>query len=223
MWAIIVGAAVLMTIVFGYWYWEMDENSPKMLGIVGGMVSGLAVFIITYITVIGPSLQLEHYSRMGIVDVLSNRHDKDYYEKLVGKARSSVRVMGVSCSRFVNDFIDPNADDKVLFDQLQRHAQLKVELLVPLDKHLDAGTKGKAKQLVAKLAEIEARFPGRVVLRRFDSKPHHSFVIVDDDLIAGPVFEGDNSRHAPAVHVKMTTTFGIKYRDFFDQQWAKSA
>lgn len=221
-WLIIVGAVALMMLVFGYWYWAMDANSAKMVGLVGGMVSGLAVFIITYATVIGPSLKLEHYSRMGIVDVLNNRHDKDYYEKLVAKARYSVRVMGASCSRFVNDFLDPAADDKVLFDQLQRHPHLKVELLVPLDKHLEASTKAKTKELTVKLAEIEVLLPGRVLLRRFDSKPHHSFVIVDDDLVAGPVFEGDKSRHAPAVHVKMMTTFAMKYREFFEQQWAKS-
>lgn len=222
-WALIVGAAVLATIVFGFWYWAMDEKSTKMLGFVGGMFSGLAVFIITYATVIGPSLQLERYLSMGIVDVLDNRHDKIYYEKLVAKARSSVKVMGVSCSRFVNDFLDPAADDKVLFDQLQRHPLLKVELLVPMEKHLEANTKAKTKDLNSKLAAIEALFPGRVLLRRFDSKAHHSFVIVDDDLVAGPVFEGDKSRHAPAVHVKMTTTFAMKYRDFFEQEWTKSA
>ncbi|RYY25381.1 MAG: hypothetical protein EOP62_13990 [Sphingomonadales bacterium] len=221
-WVMIVAAALLATIVFGFWYWFMDEKSTKMVGFVGGMFSGLAVFIITYATVIGPSLKLERYMRMGVVDLLDNRHDRDYYEKLTAKARYSVRVMGVSCSRFVNDFLDPDADKKVLFDQLQRHAHLKVELLVPMDKHLETNTRAKTKALSEKLAQIEALLPGRVLLRRFDSKAHHSFVIVDDDLVAGPVFEGDKSRHAPAVHVKMTTTFAMKYRDFFEQQWAKS-
>lgn len=221
-WGIIIAIALFLTFVFGGWYWLIDETSVKMLGLVGGMVSGLAVFLITYITVIGPSIKLERYSRMGIVDVLDNRHDKEYYKKLVSKARQSVRVMGASCSRFVEDFIDPSADDKVLFNQLQQHARLKVELLVALDKHLDTPTKAKTKRLAAKLAEIEAILPGRVKLRRFDSKPHHSFVIVDDDLVAGPIFEGDQSRHAPAVHVKMSTTFAQKYRDFFEKEWARS-
>lgn len=220
-WGLIIAASVMVMLIFGYWYWAMDDKSTKMVGLVGGVVSGLAVFLITYITVIGPSLRLEHFTRMGIVDVLNNRHDKDYYEKLVATARYSVRVMGASCTRFVNDFLDPDADDKKLFDQLQRHGQLKVELLVPVERHLAPRAKANTPELKKKLEALDAIFPGRVILKRFDGKAHHSFVIVDDDLVAGPVFEGDKSRHAPAVHVKMTSTYAMKYRDFFEQEWAK--
>lgn len=221
-WAMIVLVSIVVLCLFGLWYWVIDEHSTKMLGLVGGIVSGLLVFLFTYITIIGPSLQLERYTRMGIVNVLDNRHDKDYYKRLVIKARRSVRVMGASCTRFVEDFLDPDADDKALFDQIIRHGQLNVELLVPIEKHLTPDAKARAKGLALKLDKLEHSFPGRVVLKRFDNKAHHSFVIVDDNLIAGPIFEGDRSKYAPAVHVKMSTTFAMKYGEYFEQIWANA-
>ena len=47
----------------------------------------------------------------------------------------------------------------------------------------------------------------------------HSFVVADDDLVAGPVFDDDNSRHAPAVHVATGTPFGQKYSTYFGSLW----
>jgi hypothetical protein len=218
-WGMIILFSILILGIFGAWYLLLDEHSTKMLGFVGGVVSGLVVFLFTYATVIGPTIQLDRYKRMGIVDVLSNRHDKEYYKKLVSKSRTVVRVMGASCTRFVEDFLDPDADDKVLFDALLRYGSLKVELLVPTEKHLAPNAKARTAGLSAKLDQLEKSFPGRVLLKRFDDKAHHSFVIVDDELVAGPIFEGDMSRHAPAVHVKMTTTFGMKYSNYFDDVW----
>jgi hypothetical protein len=156
---------------------------------------------------------------MGIVNVLSNRHEKAYYRDLVCTARMTVLLMGASSTRFVDDFLDPDSDDKVLFDQLQRHAHLTVRLLVPALKHLSPDARAKSTGLMAKIARLNEKFPGRVELRRFEGKAHHSFVLVDDDLVAGPVFEGDKSKHAPAVHVKTSTTFAAKYREHFEEVW----
>ncbi len=66
---------------------------------------------------------------------------------------------------------------------------------------------------------VKARFGDRVELRRFDDAARHSLVIADNDLVAGPVFDDDKSRHAPAVHVGIETVFGQKYYSHFETVW----
>ena len=135
-WLMIIAGCLIVLALFSFWYYELDEHSIKTLELVGGVVSGIVVFLITYITAIGPALQLDRFKRMGIVDVLNDRHDKEYYKDLVIGARSTVRVMGASCTRFVEDFLDLDADDKVLVDALNKYGRLSVQLLVPVEKFL---------------------------------------------------------------------------------------
>ncbi|MER9305900.1 hypothetical protein NKJ06_10050 [Mesorhizobium sp. M0293] len=219
LWLILTIAITIAAFGLGCWYYRIDPSSTKLLGFVGGIVTGLIVYLATFLTLLRPIQELDKFRRMGIKALLANRHDQNYYRDLVVGSRRRVDVMGASCSRFVQDFLDIESDDKVLVDALIKYSQLKVRLLIPDEKHMGDDAKHRARDMLSKIALLRKQFDGRVELRRFADHAHHSFVLVDADLVAGPIFEGDKSRYAPAVHVAAETVFGRKYDDHFETVW----
>ena len=197
-------------------------QDTKVISLIGGLIGGLVVYIANFISEKWALRELLLFRRMGIRNILSNRHDKLYYRNILSNATDEVKVMGASCSRFIDDFLDIDSDDKILVDRLRQQPDLVVQLLIPNDDcmGIDAGKRfALAKQ---KLDRVRQDSNDRVQIRRFAYKVRHSFVISDDELIAGPVFSEDQSRHAPAVHVSIATDFGKKYRDHFNRTWEQS-
>lgn len=219
LWLIYAGAIVVVIAGLGYWYERIEPTNSKGLTLIGGIFTGLVVYLATFLTILRPFRELDRFRRMGIKALLPNRHDQAYYRELVVTSRLRVNVMGASCSRFVRDFLDLNSDDKVLIDALTRNSHLKVRLLIPTDTFMSEDERGSTSRTLAQIAAVRERFGGRVQLRRFNDKARHSFVIVDNDLVAGPIFENDMSRHAPAVHVATETVFGEKYYAHFEAVW----
>ncbi|MFT4117916.1 hypothetical protein [Bradyrhizobium sp.] len=218
-WLLIVLIVTIITLVAGIYYYNLDANDAKLVGLVGGVISGGLVFLLTYIVSVQPLRDLARYEQMGIRGLLASRHDKAYYTALVSKARRSVQVMGASCTRFVDDFLDPQSEDHALLDALRRHQGLHVQLLIPDDKHISEDAKARLPSLFHKLHALSGEFGKRIELRRFPAKAQHSFVSADDDLVAGPIFQDNESKYAPAVHVAMSTRFAQKYHDHFETVW----
>ena len=219
LWVILIIAVTLVTISLGYAYYKIDAANAKLLGLIGGILTGFIVYLATFITLLRPLRELDSFHRMGIKGLLANRHDQAYYRDLVASARQRVCVMGASCGRFVKDFLDVESDDKVLIDALNAHPNLKVRLLIPVNIKMSPSTRGSTQTMLKQLAEAQKLYGARIELHRFSDVARHSFVLVDNDLVAGPVFDGDKSRHAPAVHVSAGTVFGQKYCAFFDDTW----
>jgi hypothetical protein len=222
-WAIFLIALSVVMAVFSLLYYFLPDDSTKLLGLIGGIVSALAVFILTFAATVKPMQKLQRFEKMGVRALLRNRHDREYYRELVAQAKNDVRVMGASCTRFVEDFMDLESDDKVLIDALRRNSKLKVRLLIPSEEFMAQETRARAQAPTRILTAVYKEFKDRVELRRFDEKVAHSFVIVDDELVAGPVFEGSKSKYAPAVHVAMWTEYARKYAEHFDEVWRESA
>jgi hypothetical protein len=223
LWLILTAGLSLVTIGIAYWYYKVDPTDSKLLGLVGGLLTGLIVYLFTYITLLRPIIELDQFHRMGIKALLSNRHDKDYYRRLLDTSRYKADVLGASCNRFVRDFLDPDDDDAILIDALNRRRQLRIRLLIPTDAHMSQEGKNATAATMTTLAALKSTFGNRIELRRFDHEARHSFVISDDDLVAGPIFEEDKSRHAPAVHVLTRTLFGQKYSAYFEKLWDSAA
>lgn len=51
-WIAIILALVLIAAIFTLWYCRLDDHNVKMIGIVGGMISGIVVFILTFATTV---------------------------------------------------------------------------------------------------------------------------------------------------------------------------
>jgi hypothetical protein len=222
LWLVLIIVLLALTIILFIWYYSLSDNNVKLVGLIGGIVSGLAVSIITFVISIGPLQELDQFQRMGIKGLLANRHDKIYYGRVVAGAEKAVCVMGASCTRFVEDFLDAESDDKVLIDALRKHRHLRVQLLVPDEGHMAPEAEARRGIVDRKMSALKSEFGDRVELRRFPWAAQHSFVISDNDLIAGPIFESDKGKYAPAVHVTMSTLFGQKYKEHFDDVWQDS-
>ena len=194
-------------------------EDTKAISLLGGVIGGLVVYIANFISEKWALQKLLSYKRMGIRNVLSNRHDKLYYRKIIENSTNEVMVMGVSCSRFIDDFLDTDSDDKILIDRLRQCPDLVVQLLVPNADNMSPDTRKRFALSAKKLEQVEREFDKRVQVRRFAHKARHSFVISDDDLVAGPIFSEDHSRHAPAVHVGISTDFGKKHYEYFKKTW----
>jgi hypothetical protein len=220
-WLLLALIAGVVAVAAGIYYYHLDPNNVKQVGLVGGVIAGLVVFLLTYAGSIRPLQNLTRYEKMGVRGLLSNRHDKAYYAAILSKAERSVHVMGASCTRFVEDFLDYQSDDHILIDALQRNKKLRVQLLIPDDSHITENAKARFPMLEQKLKALRSEFGERIELRRFPAKAQHSFVSSDDDLIAGPVFDGDESKYAPAIHVSISTRFAQKYHEYFEKLWSK--
>jgi hypothetical protein len=221
-WVLILGLNLVLACILGYWYYRIDPTETKLMGLVGGLLTGVLVYLATFLTVLESLRELDRYRRMGVRTLLENRHQKDYYRDIVASSTLRVDVMGASCTRFVNDFLDNDSDDKVLIDALERNGRLRIRLLIPSKRKMARAAQNRTDPMLEQVAVLSERFGGRVELRRFHEPARHSFVATDDDLIAGPVFEEDKSRHAPAVHVSIETAFGRKYVEYFEHEWAKA-
>jgi len=222
LWILFVCLLLTLTIASLLWYYSIEDNDVKLVGLVGGIVSGLVVSILTFALSIGPLQKLDQFEQMGIRQLLANRHEKEYYRRVVAGAEEIVCVMGSSCSRFVEDFLDMQSDDKVLVDALRKNRDLKIRLLVPEEQYMSPDARARAPIVRRKLAALRDEFEDRIELRFFPCPAHHAFVICDSDLLAGPIFESDQSRYAPAVHVSASTPFARKYREHFEHVWDAS-
>jgi hypothetical protein len=220
LWLIWTVVITLVIVGCGLWYYWIDAENPKLVGLAGGILTGLVVYLATFITLLRPLQELDGFHRMGIKALLDNRHDQAYYRKLVARSTMRVDVTGASCSRFVGDFLDVDSDDKVLVDALNKHPHLRVRLLIPDDAYMSEDVRSRTIATLKQIEAVRQRFGDRVELRRFADMARHSFVIADRDLVAGPVFDDDKSRHAPAVHVATETLFGQKYIQYFDTTWS---
>ena len=206
-----------LIITFGILFYLVDDS--KYVSLFGGIFGGLISCTIYYCMDIVSFRKLDEYQRMGVRHLLKNRHEKSYYRPIVGGASKRVKVMGASCSRFIDDFLDIDSDDKVLVDRLRSQPNLTVQLLVPDQEHMSENSQTRFDLTNKKIEELAKQFESRFEIRRFPFEARHSFVIVDDILVAGPIFHEDKSKQAPAVHVDMSTSFGEKYLEYFQMNW----
>lgn len=220
LWQLYLGSVIALLAIFSVALYY--SNDDKVSALVSGLVGGLLIYIVTFVTNFQVLREIEKHRMMGVTALLTNRHDKDYYRNIVSKAQTSVKVMGSSCARFIEDFLDVDSDDKVLVDAMQKFPSLTVQLLVPDDSVMEEGVGQRWAAEAGRVRKLNERFPGQFSITRFGDHATHSFVMVDDDLIAGPIFQGDESKHAPAVHVRTSTPYGQKYLLHFNRVVASS-
>lgn len=221
-WVIFVVGLLAALATLTYLLFVVDDKNVRLQGLLGGVASGIIVYLVTFISVVDPLKRVDHFDRMGVIDLLENRHEKEYYRKIVIGCKNRVDVMGASCTRFVEDFLDLQSENKVLVDALDKHKNLKIRFLIPTDKYMAQNTKNRILDLIPKFAALKDRYGDRVQLKRFNEEAAHSFVLADEHLIAGPIFAREKSKYAPAVHVTASTPFARKYAEHFEEVWHAS-
>ncbi len=120
---ILLSALVILFCGTLYFYFEIAD--PKISAIIGGVSGGVAVQIITFLFSIYEYRNIDKFRALGVLEVLPDRRDNDYYKNIIKDAKTSVQVMGASCTRFVDDFANTQSDDHVLIDALKSGCQIE--------------------------------------------------------------------------------------------------
>lgn len=197
-----------------------DDEGPFWLFMVG-LVPGLAVALLQFLLSWSEFSQISKFSKMKIKGVLDSRDSATYYSSLLLNAQTQIDVQGVTATRFMRDFSDgasQRLEKRSLLTALGRG--VKVRFLLPEKNQLLANQHADFDYTHHALAELRLQFPQGIHVRYFSSPPTTSLVRVDDDIIAGPVFQNMQSQHTPAIHTVVGSRFGQTYLGSLDAVWA---
>jgi hypothetical protein len=201
-----------------------NDTNPKSFNIFSGLLTGLIVGLFQLLLSWYEHRKIQKLEEMKIIDVMTNRDDRVFYEKLIRDAKKELSVMGVTASRFIEHFADIKSDRencKVLISAMARGVNVKI--LLPKPEHLNGSEKQDAENKVkSALLEIKGLNNSHFDFKYFDHVPAHSIFIIDDKCILGPVFPDVSSKDTPAIYLKKNSPFAEKYLNYFNSEWSNA-
>ena len=217
---VIIVVLILATIIVGIWYG--NTNDTKVSTILGSLLAGLIVAIVQFIIAWQDYKQTDKLKELELIEVLYNRDNRTFYEEYIKHSKRKIYMMGVTASRFFNDFADdsPNATSnaKVLIDALRRN--VKVRILLPNSEFVDEKKRQDVDKVKQQVESIMNKYPSySLEIRYFKHTPAHSIFNVDDKCIVGPVFPELESKYTPALFLRNSSPMADRYLDYFDNEW----
>jgi hypothetical protein len=221
--AIIIICLILATIIV--WIWYGKTNDAKLSTILGSLFAGLIVAIIQFVIAWQDYRQVEKLKELELIKVLYNRDSRTFYEDYIKQAKREINMMGVTASRFFNDFADdsPNATSnaKVLLEALKR--KVKVRILLPSNDFVDSSKKQDVVKVKQQVESIKNKYSDYLLeVRYFDHVAAHSIFNVDDKCIVGPVFPEVESKYTPALYLRNSSPMAYKYLSYFEYEWERA-
>lgn len=227
---IILGLIIVLTAICIVLVWWMTPSQnpadpvSKWFAVFTGILSGLLVMIGQHLIALKNDKDLDLFTKTRIKKVLLTRDDETFYRELIKKSSIRIDVLGVTASRFLNDFATaghPNADKRVLLDALQK--KVRVRILVAQKAHLSTDEdKRNFETVAARLPQLTREFPDVFEVRYYNHLPAHSIVVVDIECLLGPIFPGLPSKTTPAMHSECAGEFAGPYIRYFEQEWTSA-
>ncbi|MDD5300538.1 MAG: hypothetical protein PHD65_08590 [Gallionella sp.] len=222
--SVLVFGFLLFIIIILIWLYCTDFLvNPKWPAIISGLLTGFVVALFQTILSLRELQKLDKYDALKIVDILSTRDDPNYYRPLIQKAKEEIKIQGVTCKRFLDDFAngEKNAPDrnKVLLNALDNG--LKVKILIAADSYLDEENKNRAIAAKSQLEELSIKYPKLFFYAFYEHEPRHSIMVIDRESIVGPVFPHVSSKFSPAIHLKNESKFVEHYLEYFENEWKR--
>lgn len=219
---IVIVVLFVAIIICSIFYFSQSDSSSG--AILGSLVAGLIVALIQLIISWRDFEMTKKVEDLRLIQILYNRDDRLYYQKLISESRREIRVMGVTAKRFFEHFADMTVgarpDAQVLISAMNRG--VKVKILLPSKEYITNNKKASYEQVEETLKSINNKYPeAEIEIRYFDHIPAHSIFMVDSECIVGPVFENVESKNTPALHLKNESPFAEKYIAYFEQEWEK--
>lgn len=219
---IVIVVLFVAIIICSIFYFSQSDSSSG--AILGSLVAGLIVALIQLIISWRDFEMTKKVEDLRLIQILYNRDDRLYYQKLISESRREIRVMGVTAKRFFEHFADMTVgarpDAQVLISAMNRG--VKVKILLPSKEYITNNKKASYEQVEETLKSINNKYPeAEIEIRYFDHIPAHSIFMVDSECIVGPVFENVESKNTPALHLKNESPFAEKYIAYFEQEWKK--
>lgn len=218
----IVAILILIIIILSIWYSATPDNK-KLAPILSGLISGSIVLFVQLLLSWKEQSKLKKYDELKIKNILATRDDPEYYRPLIKSAKKEIRILGVTCSRFLQDFVDdePSAPEKnkVLFIALDRK-KIIVKILIADENTLtDPDDKDKCRLAKLRLQRLIKLYPDQFFYAYYQHIPTHSVMVIDDESIVGPIFTGVSSKYSPAIHLENSSKLIEHYRNYFDKVW----
>lgn len=214
---------ILLIVVFSCLFFMAPDSSQKMSAILSGLITGLIILLFQIWLSYQELTKMEKWDSLKVIDILPTRDDPNYYRPLLLNATQEIRIFGVTCQRFLDDFVNTEAGapepNKILINQLNKG--LKVKILIAGEDWLDDNEKPKALNAKGKLSKLSEQYPKQVEFAEYKHEPRHSIMIIDDQAIVGPVFPNLTSKFSPAIHFKKDSKFLKHYLEYFDIEWEK--
>jgi len=223
---IIIACLVFAVILIGILLWGGRVNDTNILStILGSLFAGLIVAIIQFVIAWQDYRQTEKLKKLELLEVLYTRSNRTFYENYIKQAKQEINMMGVTASRFFNDFADddPNAtaNAKVLLDALRRDVNVKI--LLPDSEFVDESKRQEIEKVKQLVANIKSKYQGyQLEVRYFKHIATHSIFNVDDKSIVGPVFPELESKYTPALYLRNSSPLAFKYLSYFKNEWKKA-
>ena len=222
-WGLVAAAVIVLAAIVIATQLE-DKLEIIGLGLLTGILSGVITFLVGALYHMDINNRLARYERMGVFNLLTNRHDRDYYGSILKRARMEVSVIGTTCSRFIDDFLDLRSESKPLVDALNNNPGLRIRILRAMETNDD--------RISGLIEDLEEKYGDRFQIRRLPvgavknsgakpSRPRalYSFVLADDEVVVSPVLGDESTKNSPALHVKMSTVYGKRHKECFDDIW----
>lgn len=205
---------VSITLLFGILLYNTDPNSDaRYIGILSGLVTGIGIAVLQFFTQYIEQKTLSEFKEHGLVKILINRKDPEYYRKLIKKTKvgDKIIVAGVTCNRLLDDFANPDlASSQDLLEALARGVE--VTLLLPKLKYLREPDYSDFKnKTLPKSQQITASFPDIFKIRYHDFEPSHSIFLAGASCLVGPIFKNKKSKDTPAINFDREGLFAKPY------------
>lgn len=219
----IVPIVVLLILLIGVLIvWFHHEDNQKLQGIISGLITGFIVLLFQVWLSWQELKKMEKWDELKIIDILHTRDDPNYYRPLIENAREEIKIQGVTCKRFLDDFANGEASapdrNKVLLKALST-GELKVKVLIAEQSFVGDEEKSKAMAGEARLKELSTAYPGKFFYGIYKHEPRHSIMVIDRESIVGPIFPHVSSKFSPAIRLKSDSKFVDHYKDYFDKEW----
>ncbi|MDU1889156.1 MAG: hypothetical protein E6767_00580 [Dysgonomonas sp.] len=224
--ATIIVIACLILATIGIWLLYANTSDAKVSAILGSLFAGLIVAIIQFIIAWQDYKQTEKLKELELIEVLYSRDSRAFYEKYIKRSQRKINMMGVTASRFFNDFADdsPNApkEAQILLDALRRG--VKVRILLPESDYIEnINKKQDVDKVKQRVIEINKKYPSySLEVKYFNHTPAHSIFNVDDKCIVGPVFPELESKYTPALYLRNSSPIANKYLTYFEYEWNRA-
>lgn len=218
---IVLVVLTICIIGLGIYYYGIDDTSKHLPALLSSTIAGLFVALIQFLISWYDFRANEKVLSLGIKKILVNRDDRKFYENYIANSSIHIEMMGVTGSRFLDDFADTDSsateNSKVLLRALERGVQVKILLpkesfLMSQDEKTNASKSyPKFKKLITQYSTLKVRF--------FNHIPTHSIFNVDNECIIGPVFPEVPSKNTPAIYLKNYSQMAKPYITYFEKEW----
>lgn len=214
--------SLVMSVVY---FWIDGDSLPKWSALIGSLAGAFIVASMQLLVSVFDALKFAKMTSTGFIEILPGRKDVGYYKKIIADSKKKIRVIGVTASRFMDDFarIESNeGETPVLVDALTRG--VNVQILLPNRNNLTPKQVNDLENITLPIyQQLRSIHGNRIEIRFYNHIPLHSIVTTDSIAIVGPMFFHKDSKNTQSIVLRSDSMYADQYAQHFDAEWNSSS